>query len=358
MDQKHLEQNKEQSKTYQRGKTTAAADVIQHHHCKNCGAHIDANAMFCEECGAPQRGNTCVSCGAQIKAGMVICPVCGRPSSTECTFCGAQISLGDPFCPECGNPRGGLICPRCQTVNYRSFCRKCNYPLNPMALHAVEEAKRDPRYIRAQSIAQEIGALEDEIEQLESMIASGNFVSEQVTDATEKVLEIDDSISDETMKLMEEFNSLSGSSWEKPANPVPVDPKPKAAPSLSAKSKSDEAVSSTPESNSIAAQMAAASQRLADLKKMHAAKVEELQQELDAMVPPASAPPEVKRNFACAHKITISTVKKVREPIAWVCNECHIWHNNPSECGVREYGGKWVYQDKYVGDITTTSINV
>ena len=74
------------------------------------------------------------------------------------------------------------------------------------------------------------------------------------------------------------------------------------------------------------------------------------------MVPNPADPPEVQRNFACAHMITttskVTTVTKQTQRIAWVCNRCHIWHNKPSECGVREFGGKWVTKD-----VITTSVS-
>jgi len=226
-----------------------------------------------------------------------------------------------------------------------------------MALYAIEEARRDPRFIKAKAIADEIGGLEEEIRALETLLADRQTAPRE----PEKLLEIDDTASESARKLMEEFERLSGQAHT---------PKPKEAP---AKVREAEAPALTLSSGSGSAggdfstggpdtTFGAAAARLEMLKKQYAAKAAELQQALDDMVPDEAAPPEIKRNFACARMITThSTVtKKEVSRVAWVCNRCHVRHNNPSECSVAEYGGKWEVSEIYrTYHITSThSINI
>lgn len=342
--QRHQEKHAEKIKFEA---ATASADVKR---CANCGEPLPPGARFCENCGAPQGANRCVSCGAEVPEGTAICPVCGRPATTTCTFCGSEMSAGEAFCPECGNARGGIVCPQCNTLNFRSFCRKCNYPLNPMARYALEEARRDPRYIKAQAIADELDTLEEEIARLEKIVAQGPAVVIPPPPQPERVLEIDDTTSNSTARLMEEFRKLSGAG---PAQPkaAPARPQAKAAEpaakpvSLSASKASggnDISLGGTSDPS-----FGATAARLEQLKKQYAAKADELQKALDAMVPPADAPAEIKRNFACAHRITTRVTETTveRERVCWICNRCHVRHNNPSECCVAEYGGKWVTKE-------------
>lgn len=312
-------------------------------------------------------GNRCVSCGAQINEGMAICPVCGGPATTNCTFCGSEMSLGEMFCPECGNPRGGITCPECGTLNFRSFCRKCNHPLNPMALYAVEQAKADPRYQRALKIAQEMQELEDQIQLLEQQLAQQKL---QQSAAPQKTLDMEVAVDAATQKLLDEFAQLERARGNAP--------KPTAAPNPAAAPAKPQQQQQTakPQQLSLSGgsgggdislgggggSFADTSAKLAQLKAQYAAKVKEFQAEIDQMVPNPADPPEVQRNFACAHMISttskVTTVTKQQQRIAWVCNRCHIWHNKPSECGVQEFGGKWVTKEVLVSttrDVTSSS---
>lgn len=253
------------------------------------------------------------------------------------------MSAGDAFCPECGNPRGGIMCPQCDTLNFRSFCRKCNHPLNPMALYAVEEARRDPRFIKAKAIAEEIGGLEEEIKALEILLADRKAVPPE----PEKLLEIDDTTSDTARRLLEEFERLSGQeSMPAPkAEKAPERVREKKTPALSLSSPDsasggDFSTGGKPDST-----FGAAAARLEKLRKEYAAKTAELQKTLDDMVPDEAAPPEIKRNFACARMITVySTETRVeKERVCWICNRCQVRHRNPSECAVAEFGGRWEF---------------
>ena len=67
------------------------------------------------------------------------------------------------------------------------------------------------------------------------------------------------------------------------------------------------------------------------------------------MLPPAGSTPQEQRNYYTARKVAVMEVTQekwygisVRETLGWECNRCHVLHNSPSECAVREFGGKWV----------------
>lgn len=328
--------------------------------CANCGATVAAGAAFCEECGAPQGAHECVSCGAAIDPGLAICPRCGHPATTRCTFCGSEMSAGEAFCPECGNSRSGIVCPHCNTLNFRSFCRSCNAPLNPLALYAIEQAKADPRYQRACAIAEELADMEDEMAQLQSLIAR-----EQAR-AAEPLLQVDTEVSEETRRLLDEFERLSREA-------SPVKKRPAAAPAPAPRRESApkpaefKIEAPAPGGGDVGAGgfrggVSDAAARLEKLRAQYREKLADFQKEIDAMIPNPADPPEIQRNFACAHMITTRTTTYAKEKrrIAWVCNRCHIFHNNPSECGVAEFGGKWVTKEVtvVVESISSGSINI
>lgn len=336
-----MEKYQQRQKTQQR-QHQAAASTDSGHRCPKCGAAVDPDARFCEECGTPLSACECVSCGSVIEPGYAVCPHCGHPATSHCTFCGSEMSAGDAFCPECGNSRSGITCPECGTLNFRSFCRKCNHPLNPLALYAVEQAKADPRYQRACAIAGEIAGMEEEMAQLEALIA------QEKARGAEPLLQ-ENHVSDETRRLMEEFERLSCQSSPVMARPATPAPKEEAV----ARPAEFKIEAPTPQGDiQIGAptptrQFSDPEARLRELKARHAAMLEEFQREMDAMVPNPADPPEIQRNFACAHRVTIHTTSQVKEKVrvAWVCNKCHVFHANPSECCVAEFGGKWVTKE-------------
>ena len=90
-------------------------------------------------------GTRCPVCGAEIDSRFEICPECGGKLVNYCTFCGADMDRSDTECPECGMPAGGVKCPKCGTLNHRSFCSACNEPLTRAAQKAIQKALADPR---------------------------------------------------------------------------------------------------------------------------------------------------------------------------------------------------------------------
>ncbi|MDR3185361.1 MAG: SPFH domain-containing protein [Christensenellaceae bacterium] len=69
--------------------------------CSKCGAHMNASAKFCPECGA-SNGVSCPKCKATVKSGAKFCSECGTVLSASCPKCKAQLKDGAKFCPECG----------------------------------------------------------------------------------------------------------------------------------------------------------------------------------------------------------------------------------------------------------------
>ena len=127
---------------------------------------MEEGMRFCEECGCAVDESQCPHCHQTIPPGMALCPHCGRPVNlSRCSFCGAAKEPDEPFCSECGNPTQGIVCPICGTLNYRSFCRQCNHPLNERALQAVMEAHNDPRMQEVQQLAEQLEEMETLIHQ-------------------------------------------------------------------------------------------------------------------------------------------------------------------------------------------------
>ncbi len=265
----------------------------------------------------------------------------------QCTYCGATMNAGENFCPECGNPRSGITCPKCSTLNFRSFCRKCNTPLNPMALYAVKQAKADPRYRRACAIADEISQLEDEIARLEAQIAAAPLPQRNLDTHVE--------MSSETRRMMEEFERMSAMS----AAPKPQPAKPAEAPGAPKKSAPQITLdhsttvnvgSDVSRDDAPAPGFADPTAQLEKLKAEYQAKLADFQKEIDGMIPDPADPPEIQRNFACAHMIMTKSLvtRKQKVRTGWVCNKCHVFHPSPADCAVAQFGGKWVMEDRLV----------
>ena len=247
---------------------------------------------------------SCPFCGSAVEPDYEICPVCGHKLVEYCTFCGANMAATDIDCPECGMPSEGVVCPDCGTLNFRSFCRKCNRPLSRAARKAVEKAKADPKVQEAVSILVKMAELEAEMQ--------------NATDDDDDV--IDNTPHEPTEKELR-LRELMGKVGFKPVE------KPMAQPKQN-KSRSREEIQ-------------------AEYKRM----VEEANKVLESMVPPAGSTPQEQRNYSTARKVavmetykekvTVSYLAGQEERMGWVCNRCQIFHPNPQACGVREYGGHW-----------------
>ena len=246
----------------------------------------------------------CPYCGSAVEPDYEICPVCGHKLVEYCTFCGANMAATDIDCPECGMPSEGITCPYCGTLNFRSFCRKCNRPLSRAARKAVEKAKADPKLQEAVSILVKMAELEAEMQNATD--EDDDVVDNTPHEPTEKELRL--------RELMDKVDF-------KPAE------KPKAQPKQN-KSRGRE-----------------------EIQTEYQRMVEEANKVLESMVPPAGSTPQEQRNYSTARKVavmetykekvTVSYLAGQEERMGWVCNRCQIFHPNPQACGVREYGGHW-----------------
>ena len=129
----------------------------------------------------------CPFCGSAVEPDYEICPACGHKLVEYCTFCGANMTANDIDCPECGMPSEGITCPDCGTLNFRSFCRKCNRPLSRAARKAVEKAKADPKVQEAVSILVKMAELEAE---MQNAIEEDDITDDTPHEPTEKELRL------------------------------------------------------------------------------------------------------------------------------------------------------------------------
>ena len=232
-----------------------------------------------------------------------ICPHCGRPTNPDvCSFCGATMDPDDRYCPECGNSREGIVCPECGTLNFRSFCRKCNHPLDRMAQAAVAQAQADPKY-------QRMVALQKRMVELERQILDG----------------ADHALSEADEQLKKEYDALlamiqGGVSENKAETQV-----------------SDES--------------------LKQIAKEYRESVQEMNEIMADLMPDAGMTPQEQRNYFCARKLPVITVTKhkqvIQQPVEWICNYCGCHHSQPSDCVEPQLGGTWVYENIEVEETIT-----
>ncbi len=320
--QQYQQQEQSQAQTAQQVQTKQQTSTGVK--CSNCGHICEAGALFCEECGMPLGCNTCTSCGIEVEPGWEICPNCGhslRPDS--CTFCGATISPNDLYCPECGNSRNGIECPQCHSLNFRSFCRVCNTPLNAMAMAEVEKAKNDPKFQRMVALAKELAELEDQI--LEAQAAQETGEDVEVPEAPV--------LSDEDKALLNQYHDL--------INAV-IKSAPADAPAPKAKEKVEEKVEVKKRK-----QLTVSSVSIEDTIAIYKQKVAEMNQAMSELIPDPGATPQEQRNYYSARKLPVVTTRVVRSrvPEYWICNYCGCYHRQPSECVEPQLGGTWTYKD-------------
>jgi predicted amidophosphoribosyltransferase len=282
--------------------------------CPNCGGAYTAADKFCSECGMGLKGNSCLHCGAATQPNWEICPACGHNLQAElCSFCGGKMTPDDAFCPECGNPRTGIICSSCHTLNYRSFCRKCNAPLNSLAHEALEEARKDPKVQKAIAIAQEL----EELEQLLSEMAKEESTPPELPQISEENRELANQYKD----LLAAFRGQKPQEKADEAETPKPAPKPKTVFSINIASKEDAV-------------------------KKYKEKLAEMQATLASMIPDVGMTPQVQRDYYSARKVEILTKTKIKVPLYWICNAYGCQHNQPNECSEPFKGGKWYYEER------------
>ena len=225
----------------------------------------------------------CPNCGNEIDADADYCEVCHRYVRTDvCSFCGSQMAADEMFCHECGNPRGGIVCPMCNTLNDFSFCKQCGTPLTDEAKMLVENMRQMPDYQLLMQTARE----------LEKLDMEQPFTSEK-----------DIVRSQENIKLRKRVLMLLAKD-KGVVNPV--------VPPVETKKRSVE-----------------------ELRLLKDEKTRLLTNLLERMAVPAIPSPIKARNYAMAQK-------PMGVRLAWVCNWKHALHSSPCGCGKPQLGGKWV----------------
>lgn len=244
-----------------------------------------------------EASGVCPHCGAEIVEEFEICPVCGWKLVDYCTFCGAPMAQEDVDCPECGMPSEGVICPTCNIRNFRPFCRQCSQPLSRAARRAVEKAKEDVKVLEAAKMLKRVAELKAE---LDGKTPENEEAPKEPTESE--------------LKLMELMAKVGFTPAEQPKA-------------------SSRRIGRTRE------------EVLAEYRKA----VDDTNKLFEQMLPPAGSTPQEQRNYHTARKVAVTEVIertwygiKRDDVMCWECNKCHVLHNNPSECAVKEYGGKWI----------------
>lgn len=244
-------------------------------------------------------GRRCTQCGTSIDAAVEICPECGTYlDETHCSFCGEEMEADDRFCPECGSPRGGLTCSRCGTLNFRSFCRCCNEPLDERARQELRRAEQDP-------IFQSINRLAEEMADMEAFLADdADPEPHAASQRNEKLLS-------RYQDLLTENAVVVQSAAASPADRV----------------------------NPFARQGVSKE----ELATLYREKVAQMQQLMDSLSAEAGSTPQMQRDYYSARKI--KTLRRAQTPSCWQCNYCGAYHAQPSQCSYPELGGHWIYEE-------------
>ena len=256
----------------------------------------------------PSDTKECPNCHATITKSSEFCPHCGKKLVDYCTFCGAPMGRNETECDECGMPAAGVQCPKCGTLNVRSFCHHCNEPLTKSALRAIEKAKQDPKVQKAAALMDKATELEEKIERLRSgKTAKSEPAVKTITEAERAFMEMFGAKPEttETTQAVEETEDLD------------------------------------------------------QLEQEYASVVQDINSVLASMTPPNGSTPQEQFGFYSAQKVAIEATRKVitqtvkRVKSEWVCNFCGCHHRKPSECAEPWQGGTWLYDDILVNTVTT-----
>jgi len=254
--------------------------------CPYCGTVNDPDALFCASCGQPLGKVSCPNCGAEIDPDADFCETCHHYIRMDvCSFCGARLTGQEAFCPECGNPRGGIVCPVCNTLNSFSFCRQCGTALTVEAKQLQAELHKTPEFKEMQELA-------SELQQLDMSLP---FTSEK--DVVKERL--NQQLRQRVLTLLAQDKGIDEPVAERPSKRL--------------------------------------SKEEFDAKKQ--ARINRLTALLEKMALPAQPQPAQVRNYAMACK-----PQGVR--LAWECNWKHALHSSPCGCAKPQQGGKWIILGK------------
>lgn len=147
-------------------------------------------------------GMECPHCHKTVDHHMELCPHCGYPLHTDhCTFCGAPMLPGEKFCSECGNSIGGIVCPKCGTLNFRSFCKNCREPLDDLAVEAMAQAETDPAYQEVRRLVEEVEKAILKVEEEQTIIKQGDEPLEQDSTTEEPVFKKEETLAEMDFSL-------------------------------------------------------------------------------------------------------------------------------------------------------------
>lgn len=268
---------------------------------------------------------TCPYCGASVPADMELCPECLHPLHTgTCTYCGSAMDADDQFCPECGGPRRGITCPQCGTMSFRSFCTKCNAPLDELAAEELERAKNDPVFVKMVQLAKQMAAMEERLLQ-----AAEGVQEEPVADFSQAA-----ELSDEEKALVEQYKQM----MEQLGIPQVETPKP-GAPAQTSAPKTRQSL-----------KVGGSQEDLQALREEYSRSLQEMNDLMSQLIPDPGTSPQIQRNYYSARKLPVFVTEVKRERVEWVCNLCGCHHKQPNDCARPELGGTWIYQDV----VTTT----
>ena len=269
----------------------------------------------------------CPNCHEEVSARYEICPHCGHPLHTgTCTYCGAPMDADDLFCGECGGSRKGVTCPQCGVLNFRSFCRNCNAPLDELAQQELERAKHDPVFGRMLTLAKRLAELENQIQQAAAGQAEEQEMQEErVADFTQMA-----ELTEEEKALAEEYRRMMATMGMS----VPEVPKPEAPKAAQPVERKKRATIEAPD--------------LSALQEEYRQGLQEMAELMSQLQPDPAAPPQIQRNYYSARKLPVIHTEVVQDPAEWVCNFCGCHHRQPSECAEPDLGGTWIYTSHVV----------
>lgn len=227
--------------------------------------------------------NVCPNCGSPMSEGADFCESCHRYIKYDiCSFCGAELQGNEAYCPECGNPRGGIVCPRCNTMNEFAFCKQCGLPLTDDARQLLQQVKATPEYRHMQMLADQLS----ELDMTMPLTSEAEVLHEEANKA----------LRERVLKLLAEDRGIS--------NPE--------IPDVPSKRMTQEEF---------------------NIRKHNIA--EQLMQALEEMQTSETENPIKARNYAMA-------MKPAGLRLAWKCNYKHAIHSSPCGCAKPNLGGRWI----------------
>ena len=225
----------------------------------------------------------CPNCGAAMSVGADYCEACRHyVNYGACSFCGAELQSDEAYCPECGSSRGGIVCPRCNTMNDFAFCRQCGLPLTDEARFLLQRVRNTPEYRQVQTLANQF----TDLEKIVPMTSDDEIRQEEANRA----------LRNRVLKLLAEDRG--------------------------------EALADIPQLSS---------KRLTkkEYEERKHTLAEQLVEALELMQTKPMKKPVEARNYAMA-------MKPAGLRLAWRCNYKNAIHSSPCGCAKPQLGGKWI----------------